>query len=172
MFALRLKGWKWLLLVVLVLAACTSVVHPSMVYPEEMPDDFDFSVEYGVEGKRKVDTFTDTVVKDLVMDGVVEANIALTDEEMQGIYGKMVAFDMMGKLDFEDDETSQCATEPEMRTEWIIHLDGELNIIRYATFCSETPDSQAIVELQDHIHEIVMAKEEYQKLPESNGYYE
>lgn len=161
------KGWKWLLPVVLILSACSSTV-----YPKEMPEEFDFSVEYGVEGRQKVDTFTDTVVKDLVMDGVVEAPIALTDEEMQDVYGKMVALDIMGKLDFEDDENAQCATEPELRTEWIIHLNGDLNIIRYALLCSDTPDSQAIMQLQEYVHSLVVAKEEYQKLPESNGHYE
>ena len=166
MFSLQVKGWKWVLPVVLMLGACTSTV-----YPEEMPDEFDFSVEYGVEGKQKVDTFTDTVVKDLVMDGVVEAPIALTEEEMRDIYSKMVALDIMGKMDFEDDENAQCATEPELRTEWIIHLNGDLNTIRYATFCRDTPDSLAITELQDYVHSIVTVKDEYQKLPESNGYY-
>lgn len=164
---MRVKGWKWLLPVLLMLAACTSTV-----YPKEMPDDFDFSVKYGVEGRQKIDTFTDAVVKDLVMDGVVDAAIALTNEEMRDIYSKMVALDMMGKLDFEDDEHAQCATEPEIRTEWIIHLNGDLNTIRYTTLCSNTPDSLVIMELQDYIHEIVAAKEEYKKLPESNGYYE
>ncbi len=65
-FSLRMKSWKWLLPVVLVLVACSSTV-----YPKEMPVEFDFSVEYGVEGRQKVDTFTDTVVKDLVTDGIV-----------------------------------------------------------------------------------------------------
>ncbi|WP_203248200.1 hypothetical protein [Sporosarcina beigongshangi] len=161
------KGWRWLLPVVLMLAACSSIV-----YPKEMPEEFDFSVEYGVEGRQKVDTFTDTVVKDLVEDGVVEAPIALTDEEMQDVYNKMVALDIMGKLDFEDDENAQCATEPELRTEWIIQLNGDLNIIRYALLCSDTPDSQAIMELQEYVHSLVIVKDEYKKLPESNGYYE
>ncbi len=166
-FSLRMKSWKWLLPVVLVLVACSSTD-----YPEEMPVEFDFSVEYGVEGRQKVDTFTDIVVKDLVTDGIVEASIVLTDEEMQDIYRRMVALDMMGKLDFEGDENTQCATEPEIRTEWIIHLNGDLNSIRYTTLCNNTQDSLAIMELQDYIHGIVAAKEEYQKLPESNGHYE
>ncbi len=148
------------------LAGCTS-----FVYPKEMPDDFDFSVDYGVEGRQKVDTFTDTVVKDLVIDGVVEASIALTDEEMKDIYSKMVALDIMGKLDFEGDENDQCESKPEMRTEWIIHINGDLNIIRYTTFCRDTSDSLAIMELEDYVHALVTAKEEYKKLPESNGYY-
>ncbi|MEK5036801.1 hypothetical protein [Sporosarcina sp. FSL K6-3457] len=164
---MRAKSWKWLLPVMLMLGACSSTV-----YPKEMPDDFDFSVEYGVGGKRKVDTFTDTVVKDLVMDGVVEVSIALTDEEMQDIYRKMVAVDMMGELDFESDGNAHCATEPEIRTEWIIHLNGDLNTIQYATLCNNTSNSLAIMKLQDYIHEIVAVKEEYQKLPEPNGYYE
>lgn len=149
------------------LTACSSVV-----YPEEMPDEFDFSVTYGVEGKQKIDTFTDTVVKDLVMDGAVEASIALTVEEMRDIYSRMVALDMMEQLDFEDDENAQCVTEPEIRTEWIVHLNGDLNIIRYTTFCRDTPDSLAIMELQSYIHSIVAAKDDYKKLPEPNGYYE
>lgn len=166
MFSLREKVWKWLLPVVLMLGACSSTV-----YPKEMPDDFDFSVEYGVEGRQKVDTFTDTIVKDLVIDGLVETSIALTDVEMRDIYSKVVALDMMGQLDFEGDEKSECETEPEIRTEWMIHLNGDLNIVRYTTFCRDTPDSLAITELQDYIHELVAAKEEYKMLPESNGYY-
>ncbi|WP_318617831.1 hypothetical protein [Sporosarcina sp. YIM B06819] len=169
---MQVKSWRWLLTVVLMLVACSPMVHPSTVYPEEMPKEFDFSVEYGVDGKQKVDTFTDTVVKDLVIDGVVETSIALTDEEMQDVYNKMVALDIMGKLDFEEDENAQCASEPQLRTEWVVHLNGDLRIIRYTLLCSDTPDSQSIMHLQEYVHSLMVAKEKYQQLPESNGYYE
>jgi hypothetical protein len=49
----------------------------------DMPDDINFSLTYGSYGKQKIDTFKDVVVKDLVEDGTIEANIALSDEEMK-----------------------------------------------------------------------------------------
>ncbi len=42
----------------------------------EMPEDFNFRLTYGTYGKQKIDTFSNTVVKDLVEDGAIEANIA------------------------------------------------------------------------------------------------
>lgn len=49
---------------------------------DEVPVDFDFRLIYGTYGKEKIDTFNDTVVKDLVKDGTIEANITLTEQEM------------------------------------------------------------------------------------------
>ncbi|MGY3717351.1 hypothetical protein ACWE42_17715 [Sutcliffiella cohnii] len=43
-----------------------------------MPEDFHFSLIYGTYGKQKIDTFDDVVVKDLVLDGTIKANISLT----------------------------------------------------------------------------------------------
>ena len=164
---MRKKSRKLLVLLgVVMLAACSS-----FVYPNDMPADFDFSVAYGVEGKQQVDTFTDTVVKDLVIDGIVEAEIPLTDEEMVDVYNRMVALDIMGKLDFEAKENAQCESEPEFLTEWHVQMNGEMKTIHYTFFCKDTKDSLQITQLQDYVHSIVTGKEAYKQLPESNGYY-
>lgn len=157
------------ILSIIILAGCsTSTAQTQM--PSEMPDDFNFSVNYGVQGKRKVDTFTNSIIKDLVEDGTIEASLTLSNEEMKDIYRKMVEMNIMGELNL--DKIKICHSEPEIWTEWTIQANGETKSIQYTVFCNETDTSRKFLALQDYIHLIVIKKEEYKKLPESRGYYE
>lgn len=137
---------------------------------QEMPDDFDFSLIYGVYGKNAIDTFTDSVTKDLVIDGVAETELVLTEEDMEWIYEQMMESNIMGELDLDEDPT--CITEPPSYTEWHIQMNGETKKIAYDDFCDEPADVLKLIELKDSIHELVSEKEVYQALPDSNGFYD
>ena len=144
--------------------------NPQATMNKEMPEDFNFSLIYGTYGKKQIDTFNDVVVKDLVADGTIEANIALTKEEKQAIYNEMLKMNIMGDLDL--NKGKECMVEPPSRTEWVIQINGETKKISYNSYCDYPPDVLNLIKLQDFIHSLVSSKKEYLDLPASNGYYE
>ncbi|MDQ0916328.1 hypothetical protein [Paenibacillus sp. V4I5] len=66
--------------------------------PKEMPNNFDFMVRfgYGEVTKNEINTYQDTVTKDLIINGNAIANITFTMEEMRSIYEKMREINIMG----------------------------------------------------------------------------
>lgn len=137
---------------------------------QEMPYDFNFSLKYGTYGKQVIDTFNDIVIKDLVLDGTVEAEIAFTDFEMKEIYNKMISIDIMGDLDLEKEK--ECESEPESISNWTIQMNGKTKSYSYKSYCNYPEDVLNLMELEDFIHNLMANKEKYKKLPESNGGYE
>ncbi|MGE6489911.1 hypothetical protein [Paenisporosarcina sp. NPDC076898] len=139
----------------------------------EMPEDFNFSLIYGTYGKQKVDTFNNTVIKDLIKDGTIEANIAFTEQEMKQIYNVMMSIDIMGELVVENENENECDISTPSFTIWNIQMDGKTNSISTKNYCDGYPeDALKLVRLAEDIHSILINKEEYKDLPEPNGSYE
>jgi hypothetical protein len=151
-----------------VIAGCSTGV--SVKQNQDMPEDFDFTLSYGTYGKQKIDTFTDVVVKDLVEDGVFEANISFTEEEMKQIYHEMMKINVMGELDL--DEDNECNVEPPSISVWKIQMDGKTKSFSYQSYCDYPKDALKLLKLEEYIHNIVSTKEEYKELPVSIGGYE
>lgn len=137
---------------------------------QEMPSDFNFSLIYGTYGKQQIDTFNDLVIKDLVLDGTVEAEITFTELEMKKIYNKMISIDIMGELDLEKEK--QCEKEPESISIWKIQMNSKAKNYSLKSYCDYPEDVLKLISLEDYIHNLMANKEEYKKLPESNGFYE
>jgi|GEM_PF-1263002 len=51
-----------------------------------MPEDFDFRIEYGVGGINCIDTYNNTFTKDLVQKGTKTIDFLIPDDVMQKIY--------------------------------------------------------------------------------------
>lgn len=136
----------------------------------EVPEDFNFSLSYGTYGKQRVDTFEDIVVKDLVEDGTIEADISLSQNEMEQIYHEMLIMDIMAIT--EEDLNETYATEPPSFSEWTIHMNNTTNSFSVNNYSEELGTVAELRELEAHIHDIVSSKEEYKELPMSVGGYE
>ncbi|MBU9713835.1 hypothetical protein [Evansella tamaricis] len=137
---------------------------------QKMPNDFNFSLTYGTYGKQKVDTFTNVVVKDLVEDGTIEANISLTQKEKQAIYNEMMKINIMGELKL--DKEKECETEPASFSQWNVKSNEETKSFSYTTYCEYPEDVLNLIKLEEYIHEVVSSKKEYIALPEAKGHYE
>jgi hypothetical protein len=155
-------------LIIFVIAGCSNEI--SVKPSEDMPDDFNFSLTYGSYGKQKIDTFKDVVVKDLVEDGTIEANIALSDEEMKQIYNEMMKINVMGELDLDEDK--ECHSEPPSLSIWNIQMGGRTKSFNYQSYCEYPKDVLNLLKLEEYIHNIVSSKAEYKALPESRGFYQ
>ncbi|WP_235848971.1 MULTISPECIES: hypothetical protein [Bacillaceae] len=142
---------------------------PSTGEPDKMPEDFNFSLSYGVGGNQKVDTFHNIVVKDLVQSGIAEVNITLSNQEMKEIYNKMMDINIM---EIDIDEDLSCASSPATLSIWKIEMGGETKRMGYGSVCQYYPDYMLdLAELEKFIHEIIINKEEYQELPDTVGGY-
>lgn len=143
--------------------------------PEEMPKDFGFSVSFGIGKKNEINTFKDTVTKDLIEDGTITADITLTDEEMAEIYESMKEINVIGAKKFVPKPLNEeiCMKVPYEEDEWTITLNGET--ITHAisgTYCEPTKDAKQFLELRNYVFNKVKNKDIYRKLPESTGGYD
>src|SRR5690625_2883314 len=94
--------------------------------PEQMPEDFGFSIQYGVGKKNEIDTFKGVVIKDLVENGTAKANITFSDKEMAEIYEKMKNINVLEEKNF----TSKCESEPYEENEGKNILNGYIDTIK------------------------------------------
>ncbi len=142
--------------------------------PKEMPDMFDFIVRfgYGDVNKNEINTYQDTVTKDLVTKGTATANITLTMEEMHSIYGKMREINIMGTKELAP-ANMNCSQVPYSEDSWKITINGETKTFTWSDEnCETTDDAAQLLELRNFIQHIVAGKEAYKALPESEGGYD
>lgn len=174
-----MKRVLFLILFTLILAACNQPNEVDVLVsdeqgsnlfsmPEEMPEDFGFSVRYGVGKKNEIDTFNGVVIKDLISNGTAKANITFSDKEMSEIYQKMKEINVLEEKNF----TSNCAIEPNDETDWEIVFNGETLFHSITQYCDPTEDAVQFLELRDYVFDKVKSKKEYLKLPEAEGGYE
>lgn len=138
--------------------------------PDSMPEDFAFSVSYGIGSKNRIDTYSHKVVKDLIADGKAEATITFSKAEMQTIYRRMMDIDVFGEKKLIAD--TGCFRQPSSDDYWKIRIGGVEKTMHITTqYCELTDDAQAFMDLRNFVVEMVEGKEEYTALPEPNGAY-
>lgn len=139
--------------------------------PEKMPNDFNFSISFGVGKRNEINTFNGTVTKDLIVDGTKTIKLELNKEELQMIYEKM--------KEIKINETKElipkkgCIVEPHEDDEWTIEFDDKTikhNIS--GEYCEPTEDAKQLLKLRNYILNIIKSKDVYQSLPKPNGSYE
>ncbi|WP_156123834.1 hypothetical protein [Paenibacillus sp. FSL R7-0273] len=137
-----------------------------------MPEDFAFSVRFGVMGKNEINTFEGTVTKDLVVKGTAQAELVLTDSEKADIYARLRTINIYRELKLEPDR-KYCAKTPFSEEHWQIRVDGEVRSFSWdEEKCEITADAEQLRELRSYIFELVQAKPAYLELPEAVGGYD
>lgn len=170
---------KLLLLFILltfVLGACNqsnkvdksvSAEQKSISMPEEMPQDFGFSLQFGHGMRKKIDTFNGTVSNENAI-----ADMTLSDKEMSDIYQKMREINVLEEKNFVPEiiDGKTCAKIPHEEDEWNITLNGE-TIHHYISGapCIPTKDGSEFLKLRNFVYDKVKIKKEYQELPASGG---
>ena len=172
------------ILLILVLSACSQSeikgLEPAhsdsfASMPEDMPDDFNFSIQFGVGKNNEINTSEGTVTKDLIEDGTATTEIALTEEEMETIYEEMKEINIVETKEFEPEPVNgtMCSTQPHEEDEWEIIIDGEtITHSVSGAYCDPTNDTKQLIGLRDYIFSIVRGKEAYKELPNAKGGYE
>ncbi|MDN3451699.1 hypothetical protein QMA09_15985 [Planococcus sp. APC 3906] len=140
--------------------------------PEEMPNDFNFSLQYGIQKKNEINTFEGKLTKDLIADGVATADLILTEDEMEEIYERMREIKITETKDFTPGPINGeiCTQEPHEEDEWHIVINGEtLTHSISGSFCEPTDDAKQFIELRNEVVNEIKSKVAYKSLPEPRG---
>jgi len=143
--------------------------------PEDMPNDFGFSVLFGIGKKNKFNTFKETVTKDLIEDGTTTVDLVLTEEEMNEIYERMKEINIRETKELvpKPINDSICSQEPYEEDEWKITINGEtITHSVSGTYCEPTNDAIQLIELRKFVLSKIESKEQYIELPDSKGGYD
>jgi hypothetical protein len=156
------------IIIIVLFTGCASNKGYNM--PKVMPDDFAFSVRFGVGSKNVIDSYNGTVTKDLILAGTAEANVTFTNEEMLSIYEKMKTMNVLEPKDFNDD--MNCRVTPYGEDIWKIRINGEEKTIQWSgKYCGKTEDAKQFIDLRNFVLDIVKEKNEYKELAEPKGGY-
>lgn len=168
-----LKLMVFLILTAFLLIACENANDTTeesvSELPEEMPDEFDFSLKYGYNAANEINTYEDTYTKDLAADGDVTTDFELSSEEMQSIYDEMRSVDILNTPNYVSD--MQCV-DPHGENHLTITIDEEtIEKDWISAMCDDTDEK--LSEFIQYVHdEYIEPTEEYQELPEPTGGYD
>jgi hypothetical protein len=172
----RWVGWKLTFrkplillttIVLLVISGCSN----NNTMPDEMPNNFDFLVQFGVGSKNEINTFTNTLTKDLIEDGTIETSLTFTPDEMKEIYQKMSEIYITAPKTLIPPKTD-CRLAPHNEDYWEIVINGERLELGWTNkYCKTTNDAKQLLEVRNYIFDIVKNKDEYKELPEAKGGY-
>ncbi|WP_342512409.1 hypothetical protein MKY34_17565 [Sporosarcina sp. FSL K6-1522] len=143
--------------------------------PEDMPNDFGFSIQFGVGKNNEIDTFKGTVTKDLIEDGTATAAVTFSDEELAAIYEEMKDVRIIEAKKFIPDPINGtvCVQEPHEEDQWKITINGETITHSFSEeYCEPTNDAKQLLELRNYVFSLIKSKEAYLLLPESTGGYD
>ncbi|RSD28703.1 hypothetical protein [Mesobacillus subterraneus] len=167
---------KFLFLILFIggnLAGCSN--ESSM--PSEMPDDFQFSLKYGVQALNEIDTFNHTYTKDLIMDGTITTDLELTKDNLQAIYQGMKEIEIVDTVKnakYEGPFGEEVHVEPLGEYQLKLQLNGEKHNLSWTENIYDEDTRNELAEfVYRFLHEgIIMKKEEYKALPQASGGYE
>lgn len=137
--------------------------------PEDMPDDFNFSLKYGYEAADEMNTYDDTYTKNLINDGVKTIDFTLTDEDMELAYEELKNADI---LNTPDQVSEQSCVDPHEENIVTMTVNGEdFEREWLSAECDEYDERLSYAIKTIHL-EIVEPRSEYHELPEPSGGYD
>lgn len=173
-------GWKGIAVAVAILLALVGVFINLRVNYKNYYDpfiDFEFRLDFDAYGRSGINTFNNTITKDLVLGGNVVTDYILSERQRMIIFNKMSDMDIMsygsdlnyGVYDFQ---------HPENLT-LIVHIGAEEKTIYWSvpwSFSEEnmkklSEEQIEFLELVNYIKRIVYKSKEYKSLPKHVGGY-
>ncbi|MHA6252567.1 hypothetical protein [Oceanobacillus sp. CAU 1775] len=164
----------FLSIVVLFIAGCAPLNFGQSAMPDTMPEDFNFTIQFGYDKKNEINTYENKIRKDLIENGIAEAPFTFTDEEMQYIYEKMKEVNIIGDKKLEPGLLEDnCQFEPHEDDAWKITINDETYRIEIpGHHCYPTDDAEELLQLRYEIFKIVKGKDAYKQLPKAVGGYD
>ena len=157
-----------------------SDVKPSDVNPPDVrPPDFNliFKYGYGEKNKNVLDTIEGTYTWDMVVDPSITVELALSEEEMDRIYQKMIE---IGFFDYPDEfsvflppEGSVTMVTPYMGYYFKVEYDSKIKELWWEDkIVKEDEEADKLRALIKLFRDIIEPKEEYSNLPHPRGVYQ
>ena len=161
----------WLFIIQFSLVGCSSQGSKD-VLPDIKPENFNFVFNYGVNAKNGLNTIKGEYTKDMVIDPAVTTKLVLSNEEMNSIYLNMKKINILNYPETFNPKSNTMQT-PFQTYSLKIVLDGsEKNISWKDENVSKSKEAVQLRNLFLKIQEIIINKEEYNKLPPANGGYD
>lgn len=136
-----------------------------------IPNDFNFILDYGNQGKNRIDTFNGKCTKDLIMDPSITIDLRFSNEELDLIYSEMKRIDIMNYPDLFKEETGM-SQRPFASYRLKIQQNGKIKEIYWEDeSASESIKATEMRALFSKIIEIIYSKDVYKKLPVPKGGY-
>jgi hypothetical protein len=170
MVSLRRTIAACLLLIIVLTAGCGSANTENQL-PKSKPKDFNFVLNYGVNAINELNTVKGTYTKDLVGDGTITTGLKLSEKEMKNIYKEMRDIDILNYPAMFAPESKSYQTPFPTYLIKIYYNGSEKRIYWVDDKDSKTKEAVRLRELFQKIHEIVIDKDEYKKLPPIKGGY-
>lgn len=136
---------------------------------EEMPDDFAFSLKYGVTAANEINSYKDSFTKDLVMDGTETTALVLSEEELETFYHVFRESDV---LNLPDEAGGQPCQSPYNHYELEMTADREEVDLTWDTECLTGKLSSWESTFHEVLIDLIHSREEYQNLPDAEGGYD
>lgn len=162
----------FLISIILILSFFLISCNPTEQLSKQMPEDFNFSLQYGFSGKNEINTYTSTITKDLIENGTMSITFDIPYSDLEDIYNKLNDLDIINiknKLIKEG-----LSIEP--NSEYILNFtanDNEFTIYGDSTMYSiKNDDANNYIEFVRYVIDYVESTSEYKSLPESKGGYE
>jgi hypothetical protein len=137
---------------------------------------FNLIFRYGITAGNTLDTFQGIYIKDMVRDPSIRIQLALTEEEMDQIYQKMVEIDFFNYPDkfsvavLPDAPTAIRTPYPSYYFK--VEYNSQVKELRWEDeIIEEDEKANRLRELISLIRDIVESKEEYKELPEPTSGY-
>ncbi|WP_134682816.1 hypothetical protein [Brevibacillus migulae] len=148
-------------------------VSSQQVMTAPMPEDFAFSLSYGVDAKNTLNTFNQSYTKDMVTEPPLTVPFTLSKEEMQSIYKEMAKINLFHDKVWDlKPWLKPCMKVPfhtySLKVQangkvWLLHWDDEN--------CKLTEDQQALNSLVEYIRGVLEKNDQYRRLPAPKGGY-
>lgn len=138
---------------------------------------FNLLFKYGVALNNKLDTFNNTYTKDMIMAPSITADLALTNQEKQKIYDKMIEIDFFNYPDkfaitVPPGQIVGMVT-PSSSYYFHVEYDSKKKDLSWDdNITNNDTKADKLRELIRLIQDIVEAKDEYKRLPPPSGGYE
>lgn len=162
----------FLMIVLFFLVGCAQMNFNQTSMQEDMPEDFDFSIQFGINKMNEINTYENSIKKDLIDNGTATASFAFTKEEKQTIY------EMMKEIAIIEDKKlkpllANCHQEPYEEDAWKITMNGKTYRLNVSEeYCELTDDAKELFNLRHKIFRIVRGKGVYKDLPDAVGGYD
>ena len=172
-----------LLLLLMISVGCNNGNANSNPLDVQIPDDFNFSLCFGIEGMNDIDTYSDTFTKDLISDGTETISFSIPDEKMKEIYQVF----LKNKIAELPDDINAYALETIGDTASshtpadYYSLTFTLNGITKTIVCNDggpwdakkgpPNERKQLVQFVEFIREYIFSTEEYQNMSPSVGGY-
>ncbi|WP_343781680.1 hypothetical protein [Alkalibacillus silvisoli] len=143
--------------------------------PANMPDDFEFSYQYGYEANNEMNTFEEIYTKDLIEKGEASTAMALSEDDRVSIYEKMRDVKILEtpeNLTNEAEDGTHCTSNPYTTHHLDLQVNGENYYVDWTTNNCLTEDLIKLTDFTDYVHEVFTSQEAYRALPNAEGSYE